>query len=104
MLRGHVNRIAELTINVLDLERSGAFYEALTPLRVLRRPNPPPQAFAALGVDQGSSSASSWRTAAPGSREWWCTLPWCRRKRRRRCDWSAHRRVLPASDLPLLEY
>jgi len=51
-LRRHVNRIAELTVNVSHLERSVAFYEALTPLRVLRRTNAA-QSFRSLGVENG---------------------------------------------------
>jgi len=53
MLRGHINRIAELTINVSDLEASRTFYETLTPLRVLRRTEAPAQAFLALGLSSG---------------------------------------------------
>jgi len=52
-LRAHVNRIAELTINVSDLERSRLFYESLTPLRVLRRTETPTQTFPSLGLDRG---------------------------------------------------
>jgi catechol 2,3-dioxygenase-like lactoylglutathione lyase family enzyme len=52
-LRAHVNRIAEVTINVSDLEASRAFYESLTPLRVLRRTEAPSQPFASLGLPRG---------------------------------------------------
>jgi catechol 2,3-dioxygenase-like lactoylglutathione lyase family enzyme len=52
-VREHVNRIAEVTINVSDLDRSRAFYEAVTPLRLLRRTQTPVQAFASLGVPRG---------------------------------------------------
>lgn len=52
-LRAHVNRVAELTLNVSDLERSIAFYEALTPLRVHRRTAAGPQPFPAFGLDRG---------------------------------------------------
>jgi len=51
-LRSHVNRIVELTVNVSDLEKSLAFYEALTPLLVLRRTEAA-QPFPALGVENG---------------------------------------------------
>jgi catechol 2,3-dioxygenase-like lactoylglutathione lyase family enzyme len=52
-LRAHINRISELTINVSDLEVSRAFYESLTPLRVVRSTEAPAQAFSALGLSAG---------------------------------------------------
>jgi catechol 2,3-dioxygenase-like lactoylglutathione lyase family enzyme len=52
-LRAHINRIAELTINVSELETSREFYESLTPLRVLRRTETPAQAFPSLGIPRG---------------------------------------------------
>ena len=52
-LRDRVNRIAELTVNVSDLDRSRAFYESVTPLRVFRRTAAAPQPFPALGLARG---------------------------------------------------
>jgi catechol 2,3-dioxygenase-like lactoylglutathione lyase family enzyme len=52
-LRGHVNRLAELTVNVSDLEASVRFYESATPLRVYRRTHAEPQPFPAFGIDRG---------------------------------------------------
>jgi catechol 2,3-dioxygenase-like lactoylglutathione lyase family enzyme len=47
-------RIGYVAINVSDLERSRAFYEAVTPLRVVARTQAPLQRFALLGEAQGS--------------------------------------------------
>src|SRR6185437_9499956 len=52
-LRSHVNRIAELIVNVTDLEKSLRFYETLTPLRVVRRTQAA-QTFRTLGMESGS--------------------------------------------------
>ena len=53
LLRDRINRIAEITVNVSNLERSRLFYESVTPLRVLRRTQTPTQAFDALGIESG---------------------------------------------------
>jgi len=47
-------RIGYVAINVRDLERSRAFYEAVTPMRVVARTSAPTQSFALLGEAQGS--------------------------------------------------
>jgi catechol 2,3-dioxygenase-like lactoylglutathione lyase family enzyme len=46
-------RIGYVAINVSDLERSRAFYETITPLRVAARTEAPAQAFGLLGVPEG---------------------------------------------------
>jgi catechol 2,3-dioxygenase-like lactoylglutathione lyase family enzyme len=52
-LRDRINRIAYLVVNVTDLERSRAFYEAVTPLRVVARTQTPAQPFKGLGIEHG---------------------------------------------------
>jgi catechol 2,3-dioxygenase-like lactoylglutathione lyase family enzyme len=52
-LRLHVNRFSHLTINVSDLERAKAFYEATLPLKVVARTNGPAQAYPSLGLTRG---------------------------------------------------
>lgn len=52
-LRDRINRIAYVVINVTDLERSRAFYEAVTPLRVVARLDASLQAFPGLGIAEG---------------------------------------------------
>ena len=47
-------RIGYVAINVSDLERSRAFYEAVTPMRVVARTQAPLQPFNLLGETQGS--------------------------------------------------
>jgi catechol 2,3-dioxygenase-like lactoylglutathione lyase family enzyme len=47
-------RIGYVAINVRDLERSRAFYEAVTPMRVIARTRAPLQPFNVLGEAQGS--------------------------------------------------
>ncbi len=47
-------RIGYVAINVSDLERSRAFYEAVTPMRVVARTQAPMQPFNLLGEAQGS--------------------------------------------------
>jgi catechol 2,3-dioxygenase-like lactoylglutathione lyase family enzyme len=47
-------RIGYVAINVSDLERSRAFYEAVTPMRVVARTMAPMQGFNLLGEAQGS--------------------------------------------------
>jgi catechol 2,3-dioxygenase-like lactoylglutathione lyase family enzyme len=47
-------RIGYVAINVRDLERSRAFYEAVTPMRVCARTQTPMQSFSTLGVSEGS--------------------------------------------------
>jgi catechol 2,3-dioxygenase-like lactoylglutathione lyase family enzyme len=52
-LRDRINRVAHVVVNVSDLERSRAFYEAITPLRVAVRTEAPRQRFAGLGIERG---------------------------------------------------
>jgi len=52
-LRCHVQRFDELVVNVTDLERTVAFYEENTPLRVHTRTDAPEQPFPALGIERG---------------------------------------------------
>ncbi len=47
-------RIGYVAVNVSDLERSRAFYEAVTPMRVVARTQAPLQPFNLLGEAQGS--------------------------------------------------
>jgi catechol 2,3-dioxygenase-like lactoylglutathione lyase family enzyme len=47
-------RIGYVAINVRDLERSRAFYEAVTPMQVIARTRAPLQPFNVLGEAQGS--------------------------------------------------
>ena len=47
-------RIGYVAINVRDLERSRAFYEAVTPMQVVARTQAPRQPFNLLGEAQGS--------------------------------------------------
>jgi catechol 2,3-dioxygenase-like lactoylglutathione lyase family enzyme len=47
-------RIGYVAVNVRDLERSRAFYEAVTPMRVVARTQAPLQPFTLLGEAQGS--------------------------------------------------
>ncbi|GAB3275413.1 VOC family protein [Kineosporia babensis] len=53
-LADRINRIAYLVVNVSDAERSRAFYENLTPLRVLTSIDAPEQTFHSLGIAEGS--------------------------------------------------
>jgi catechol 2,3-dioxygenase-like lactoylglutathione lyase family enzyme len=53
-LHDRINRIAHVVVNVSDLERSTAFYEAVTALRVVARTEAPPQGFPGLGIARGS--------------------------------------------------
>jgi catechol 2,3-dioxygenase-like lactoylglutathione lyase family enzyme len=53
-LRDRINRIAYVVINVTDLERSRAFYESVTSLRVAARTQAPEQPFRGLGIRRGS--------------------------------------------------
>ncbi|GAA1845868.1 VOC family protein [Actinomadura bangladeshensis] len=53
VLRHHVNRVLEITVNVSDLDKSTDFYESLTPLRVYARTDAPAQPFRAFGVEEG---------------------------------------------------
>lgn len=46
-------RVGYVAVNVRDLERSRAFYEAVTPMRAKQRTQAPTQPFALLGVEQG---------------------------------------------------
>jgi catechol 2,3-dioxygenase-like lactoylglutathione lyase family enzyme len=71
-LRSHVNRIVELTVNVFDLEKSLAFYRALTPLCVLPGPRLGSPSRR-LGWRTAASSVLSWPTAAPGNPACWFT-------------------------------
>jgi catechol 2,3-dioxygenase-like lactoylglutathione lyase family enzyme len=51
---GHrIVRLSHVVVNVSDLERSRAFYEATTPLRAVSRLSAPAQRFAGLGIDHG---------------------------------------------------
>jgi catechol 2,3-dioxygenase-like lactoylglutathione lyase family enzyme len=52
-LRDRINRVAYVVINVTDLERSRAFYESVTPLKVAARTQAPVQRFAGLGIGSG---------------------------------------------------
>jgi catechol 2,3-dioxygenase-like lactoylglutathione lyase family enzyme len=52
-LRDRINRVAYVVINVSDLERSRAFYESVSPLRVVSRTRAPSQRFAGLGIERG---------------------------------------------------
>ena len=54
VLRHHVNRVREITVNVSDLDKSIDFYESLTPLRAYSRTHARTQPFRAFGVDEGS--------------------------------------------------
>lgn len=47
-------RIGYVAVNVCDLERSRAFYEAVTPLRLVARTQAPMQPFRLLGEESGS--------------------------------------------------
>jgi len=53
-LRDRINRIAYVVINVSDLERSRAFYEAVTPLRAVGMIHAPLQPFHGLGAAEGA--------------------------------------------------
>lgn len=53
-LKDHIDRVAHVVVNVSDLERSRAFYESVTPLRVVARMDAPRQSFPALGIDDGA--------------------------------------------------
>jgi catechol 2,3-dioxygenase-like lactoylglutathione lyase family enzyme len=57
-LRCRVNRIAEVVVNVSDLDRTIDFYETNTPLRVHARSEAAPQPFPGLGIARGE-----WRGA-----------------------------------------
>lgn len=52
-LRDRINRIAYVVVNVADLERSRAFYEAVTPLKTVLRTRAPLQRFTGLRIEQG---------------------------------------------------
>jgi lactoylglutathione lyase len=52
-LRWQVNRVAHVVVNVRDLERSVAFWEEATPLRVHERMQAGRQPMAALGIEHG---------------------------------------------------
>lgn len=49
----HLNRFSQIVVNVSDLERSRAFYEAVTPLRTYAETHAPNQTFAGLGIESG---------------------------------------------------
>lgn len=53
-LRDRINRVAYVVINVSDLERSRAFYEQVTPLKVAARTLAPSQPFRGLDIESGS--------------------------------------------------
>lgn len=53
-LGDRINRITYVVINVSDLDRSRAFYEAATSLRVVRSINAPRQPFHGLGIEDGT--------------------------------------------------
>lgn len=55
-LRGHINRFSHTVINVSDLERALAFYEATFPVRRVCRINGPAQAYRGLGIERGQFS------------------------------------------------
>lgn len=42
-----------MVVNVSDLERSRAFYESVTPMRVVARMETPTQSFGGLGIERG---------------------------------------------------
>ncbi|MGE0487280.1 MAG: VOC family protein [Gammaproteobacteria bacterium] len=52
-LRGHLNRFAHTVINVSDLDRALAFYEATFPVCRVCRIDGPPQAYPGLGIARG---------------------------------------------------
>ena len=52
-LRHRIIRIAYVVVNVSDLERARAFYEQVSPLRVVARTRGPAQRFAGLGIEHG---------------------------------------------------
>lgn len=52
-LRGHINRFSHTVINVSNLERAVAFYEATFPVRRVKRINGPAQSYTGLGIKQG---------------------------------------------------
>lgn len=52
-LRPHVNRFAHVTVNVSDLDRARAFWEATFPVTVTARTGGTRQRFSSLGIDDG---------------------------------------------------
>ncbi|MCP5202505.1 MAG: VOC family protein [Gammaproteobacteria bacterium] len=52
-LRGHLNRFSHTVINVSDLDRALAFYEATFPVRRVCRIDGPAQAYPGLGIAHG---------------------------------------------------
>jgi catechol 2,3-dioxygenase-like lactoylglutathione lyase family enzyme len=52
-LRPHVNRFAHVTVNVSDLARARAFWEATFPVRTVAKTGGTRQRFASLGIDDG---------------------------------------------------
>ncbi len=52
-LRGHLNRFAHVVINVSDLDRAVAFYEATLPVQRRARIDGPAQAYIGLGIERG---------------------------------------------------
>lgn len=52
-LRGHINRFSHTVINVSDLDRALAFYEATFPVRRVCRIDGPAQPYPGLGIERG---------------------------------------------------
>jgi catechol 2,3-dioxygenase-like lactoylglutathione lyase family enzyme len=65
-LRYHLNRVSHVVINVSDLERSRALYEASSPLRLVARFDAPAQPMPALGLASGSFEGCVLRDATEG--------------------------------------
>lgn len=61
-------RFAWVVVNVTDLERSRAFYEAMTPLRVHARIEAREQRFNGLGIESGSFDGYLLRDEVAGDR------------------------------------
>lgn len=53
-LRDRINRVAYIVVNVSDRERSKAFYESVTPLRMVSELHAPMQRFAGLDIRRGA--------------------------------------------------
>ncbi len=63
-----LERFAWVVVNVTDLERSRAFYEAMTPLRVYAKTEARDQRFDGLGIESGSFDGYVLRDEVAGER------------------------------------
>ena len=60
-------RFAWVVVNVSDLERSRAFYETFTPLKVYGRIDAPEQRLGGIGIDRGSFKGYLLKDDSPGN-------------------------------------